>query len=268
MPIWRARAAQTVVLLPLLEAGTRTWKATPTIAAGDFWIAKDDGNEVAFATTPTIQNTYWVRFELSATEMTADVVTIRCKDAAGAEWDDTGETIYTTSGGSSSVVSATAALDIDYDLLASTLAPQISSLVSIAYPALTSGQLAQLVSLLDLNNSTGGYLGDIKIITDQFSFSGGYAQVKVADFAAAAITILQNAAYDGLNSASNTPGELSSVPASTVAVTKMIQWMYQAERNGGVQSATTRTRRNDAGTTTATQSVTDGGTTITVGKQT
>jgi hypothetical protein len=268
MPIWKPRAAAATIKLPLLEAGTRTWKANPTIAAGDFWLATDAGNEAALTTTPYVENTYWVVFALTTAEMTGSVITLRCHDAAGAEWDDTGETIYTTSGGSSSVVSATAALDIDYDLLASTLAPQIASLVSISYPALTSGQLTQLISLLDLNNVTGGYLGDIKDQTDQLSFSGGYLQVAVASFLAGAQTVLATKAYDGLNDAANTPGELSSVPSAAPSMTKILQWLYQSDRNGGVQTSTSRTKRNDAGTTTATHTVTDGGSSITVGKAT
>lgn len=60
--------------------------------------------------------------------------------------------------------------------------------------------------------------------------------------------------------------ELSSPPAKDAPVAAQVQWLFQALRNGGTQTATARTTRNDAGSTTGTQAVSDDGTTLTVGK--
>lgn len=84
--------------MPLLAAGTPTWKTTATIAAGDIQISKDYGTFANPGTLPaeTPAGSGQIKIVLTATEMNADVITIRCHDVAGAEWDDTGEVIYTT----------------------------------------------------------------------------------------------------------------------------------------------------------------------------
>lgn len=69
---------------------------------------------------------------------------------------------------------------------------------------------------------------------------------------------------DALRADSGT--ELSSPPAKDAPVAAQVQWLFQALRNGGTQTATARTTRNDAGSTTGTQAVSDDGTTLTVGK--
>lgn len=64
--------------------------------------------------------------------------------------------------------------------------------------------------------------------------------------------------------------ELASVPAATVDVQTMVQFLYQAVRNGKVESAPSGNHQvtvtNDAGTTIGTASVTEAGSTLTVGK--
>lgn len=81
----------------LLTAGTTTWKTTPTIAAGDFKVSKDGGALANLTTLPSESpaGSGIVAVALSATEMTADRVTVKAHDAAGAEWDDNGVTIVT-----------------------------------------------------------------------------------------------------------------------------------------------------------------------------
>lgn len=69
---------------------------------------------------------------------------------------------------------------------------------------------------------------------------------------------------DALRADSGT--ELSSPPAKDAPVAAQVQWLFQALRNGGTQTATARTTRNDAGSTTGTQAVSDDGTTLVLGK--
>ncbi len=72
------------------RAARPSFKAAPTIAAGDFKISKDDGAFANLATLPSVlpAGGTSVKISLSATEMTANNIAIQCIDAAGAEWDD------------------------------------------------------------------------------------------------------------------------------------------------------------------------------------
>jgi hypothetical protein len=75
------------------------FKSSPTIAAGDFKVDKDGGGLTNLATLPTVDpaSTVLVKISLSATEMTADVVTLVCVDqTATPEWCDLTICILTT----------------------------------------------------------------------------------------------------------------------------------------------------------------------------
>lgn len=84
------------------QADTDVFKETVTLAAGDIQVSKDGGafanlatfppSELALASTAA-SGVLWVA--LTATEMTADVVTVLFRDAAGAEWQSAMVTIYT-----------------------------------------------------------------------------------------------------------------------------------------------------------------------------
>jgi hypothetical protein len=76
-----------------------TFKANPTIAAGDFQVSKDDGALTNLATLPTVSpaGSVWVKISLSATEMNADVVKIQAIDQTSPkEWADFALAIPTT----------------------------------------------------------------------------------------------------------------------------------------------------------------------------
>jgi len=75
------------------------FKANPTIAAGDFKVDKDGAGFTNLTTLPTVSpaGSRSVLVELSATEMTADVVTIQCVDQTDPpEWADLMVSIPTT----------------------------------------------------------------------------------------------------------------------------------------------------------------------------
>ena len=76
-----------------------SFKASPTLAAGDVKISKDGGALANLATLPVVEPAAGsiVKAVLSATEMTADKVTIQFIDqTATKEWADLQITILTT----------------------------------------------------------------------------------------------------------------------------------------------------------------------------
>lgn len=90
------------VRLPVVTEGSDDWKTSPTIAVGDWKIAKDGGALANLATLPTVAPaaSAWVLLDLSATEMNADVVQLQGIDQTSPkEWKDTGAVIYTTAQG-------------------------------------------------------------------------------------------------------------------------------------------------------------------------
>jgi hypothetical protein len=75
------------------------FKSSPTIAAGDFQVSKDGGAFANLTTLPTVgpAASEMVAITLSATEMNADNVVVRCKDQTSPkEWADLIFNIVTT----------------------------------------------------------------------------------------------------------------------------------------------------------------------------
>ena len=76
-----------------------TFKASPTLAAGDFKISKDGGALANLTTLPTNNpsGSIWITISLSAAEMTADNVAIQAIDQTSTkEWLDWAMCILTT----------------------------------------------------------------------------------------------------------------------------------------------------------------------------
>jgi hypothetical protein len=85
------RATEFIFYVSLVsQANAKIMQANPTLAAADFNVSKDGGALAALTTTPTVTPAAGklVKITLSATEMTADNVTVVCSDSAGAEWND------------------------------------------------------------------------------------------------------------------------------------------------------------------------------------
>lgn len=77
----------------------RSLRISPTIAAGDWQVDKDGAGFANLTTLPTVSpgSTCSILIELSATEMNADVVTIRGVDQTNPkEWCDYFRSIPTT----------------------------------------------------------------------------------------------------------------------------------------------------------------------------
>jgi hypothetical protein len=72
------------------SADTGAFKASPTIAAGDFQVSGDGAAFADLATLPVVDpaGSIGVKVSLSAAEMNFDKIMVQCIDAAGNEWDD------------------------------------------------------------------------------------------------------------------------------------------------------------------------------------
>lgn len=77
-----------------------SFKANPTIAAGDFQISKDGGALANLGTLPAVEpaSSIWVKITLSNTEMNADSVVVQAIDQTSPkEWADFAFSIPTSS---------------------------------------------------------------------------------------------------------------------------------------------------------------------------
>ncbi len=80
-------------------ASSGSYKANPTIAAGDFKVSKNGGALANLSTLPSVSPAagIWVMVTLSAAEMTADNVSVQAIDQTSPkEWADAAVNIVTT----------------------------------------------------------------------------------------------------------------------------------------------------------------------------
>lgn len=72
------------------SADTGSFKANPTIAAGDFKVSTDNSALANLSTLPVVDpaGSAQVKINLSQSEMNGDKIVVHCIDAAGDEWDD------------------------------------------------------------------------------------------------------------------------------------------------------------------------------------
>jgi len=87
-----------VIYVGLSDASDpKSFRSSPTIAAGDFKVKKDSGALTNLTTLPTVEDGVCVKIALSATEMTADnVVLVGIDQTATKEWCDFMMSIPTT----------------------------------------------------------------------------------------------------------------------------------------------------------------------------
>lgn len=90
-------AAWTLRGYKLVDRATGQYKATPTLASGDFKIEKDGGASANLATLPSVEPAAGtsIKLEFSAAEMQCRQAVITMIDAAGAEWSDDAIHIFT-----------------------------------------------------------------------------------------------------------------------------------------------------------------------------
>src|SRR3989337_1874704 len=86
-----------IALYDLANPGS--FKANPTIAAGDFKVSIDGGALADLGTLPSVSpaSSIWVLITLSSTEMNGDVIAVQCIDQTSPkEWADYAFAIPTT----------------------------------------------------------------------------------------------------------------------------------------------------------------------------
>ena len=206
------------------QSDTKKMKSNPTIASGDFKVSKDGGALANLTTLPSVApaSSVMVKIELSATEMTADNVTVVCIDAAGAEWCDfvfnlqpsarqIDDLAYPATSGRSMVVDAAGLVDAN----AVKVGPSGSG------TAQTAGDLAALSSTIAgyVDTEVAAILAAvdtevaaIKVKTDQLTFTtANQLDVQVLSVAANAIGA-SAMATDAIGSA-----EISAAAANKIA---------------------------------------------------
>lgn len=219
----------------LVDQSTRpTFKANPTLAAGDFKVAKDGGALTNLTDLPTVTPASGkvVNITLTSTEMNADRVTIVAADAAGAEWDDVFISINTS------------AVTVD-DLVRSTTPANTLDVSAAGNAGIDWNNIASPTTTVDLSGTTVGVVTALG------------TQAK-ADVNAEAVDALNVDTYAEIGQES---------PAATQTIRKMLGYLYKLFRNKKTQTSSTFSLFNDDAVTVDQKSaVTDDGTTATKGE--
>ena len=216
------------------QSDTKKMKSNPTIAAGDFKVSKDGGALANLTTLPSVTpaSSVMVKIDLSATEMTADNVTVVCIDAAGAEWCDLvfnlqpsarqlDDLAYPATSGRSMVVDAAGLVDAN----AVKVGPSGSG------TAQTAGDLAAMVTAVDDYVDTE--VAAIKAKTDNLPADPADA----SDIAAAFATV--NATL-GTPAGASVSADIAAVKVDTAAT------LADTGTDGVVISSTTANQIADA----------------------
>lgn len=228
------------------------FKASPTIAAGDFKVSTDGSALANLATLPDVYpvGSKSVRIQLSAGEMTGEKVVVIGSDVAGSEWDDificltpepvnrkadvaaysSGMTpLQPTTAGRTLDVSATGEAGIDW--------------ANVGSPTTTVGLTGTTIS-------TTQAVASVASVTALGSTAKSDVHTEITN----ALT-------------TDTYAEPGSVPSATASLKDKIGWIQAISRNKVTQTATTQTLRNDGDSgTISTSTVSDDGTTFTRGK--
>ena len=192
VPAGRGLAFVTYIGLPSV-ASADIFQVNPTIAAGDFLVSKDGGATANLTTLPTVTPAggKMVKISLSATEMTADNVTVVCSDAAGGEWRDVIFNIPTAARQIEDLAFPTVSgRSIDVDVSGG-VEMGTAAVGSIGVAAMTAGALnEQADAILDRNMATGTDSGSavvrtlrqaVRILRNKVTLSAGTLTVKKED---------------------------------------------------------------------------------------
>lgn len=219
------------------------FKASPTIAAGDFKVSTDGGAFTNLATLPDVYPSLSksLRIRLSAGEMTGEKVVVIGSDAAGAEWDD---------------------------IFIGITPEPVNRKAEVADYSSGMTPLQPTVSGRTLDVSATGEAG-----IDWANVGSPTATVGLSGTTVSTVTALGATAKSDVNAevvdalVTDTYAEPSGVPSATASIKDKIGWMQALARNKITQTATTQTLRNDGDSGNVSQStVSDDGTTFTRGK--
>ena len=208
------------------QADTKLLKGGATLAAGDVQVSKDGGAFANLTTLPAVTPAAGkgIKVTLSATEMTADNVTVVFSDAAGAEWCDLVVNIQTsarqiddlatpTNITAGTITTATNVTTVN-GLAANTI-----TAASIAADAITDAKVAADVTIASVTGAVGSVTGAVGSVT---------AGVTLAASAVQAI-------WDALTTALTTVGSVGKLLVDNVNATISSRSTYAG---GAVASVT------------------------------
>ena len=142
------------------QANAGLFKASPTLAAGDFKVSIDGGalNNLTDLPTVTPSGGRMVKITLTAPEMNGDNITVVASDASGAEWYDLLINIQTTA----RQVDDLAATGADGDTL-ETLSDQIDATATAAALATVDGIVDDLLAVAPDNKPAVAATGEAAV---------------------------------------------------------------------------------------------------------
>lgn len=146
----KRNVAYTTYVSLVSQANTKLFQTSVTLAAGDITVHKDGGGVANIGTLPTeIGTTGILPVVLTATEMDADVVTVRFRDASGSQWADLLLTIHTVARNFDDLATQTSVDDLptNAELATSQAAADDATLAAIA--ALNNISTAQVNAEVD-----------------------------------------------------------------------------------------------------------------------
>lgn len=283
------RGAEYIFYVGLVsQADAKLLKGSATLAAGDVQVSKDGGAFANLTTLPAVTPAAGkgIKVTLSATEMTADNVTVVFSDAAGAEWCDLVVNIQTSAQQIDDLATQTSVNTID-DFLDTEVA---------AILAAVDTEVGDIKTKTDfLPSATAGATGGLFIagtnaattittaLTTTFTgnLTGSVASVTGA---VGSVTGLTAANLDATISSRATPAQVNTevvdalnvdtyaepgqgAPAATTTLAAKINYLYKAWRNKKTETATTYSLfADDATTVDQKATVSDDGTTATIGE--
>lgn len=178
----------------------------PTLAAGDVKVSKDNGATANITTLPveTPASSGILQVDLSATEMTADLVTIIFRDAAGAEWNDVAVHIATAprqmadlafpnTSGRGMDIDASGGVEVgSFQTGAITTAAFTAGAINaaaIAADAITDAKVASDVTIASVTGAVGSVTGAVGSVTGNVggNVTGSVGSVATGGIMAASI---------------------------------------------------------------------------------
>lgn len=260
------------------QANAGLFKASPTLAAGDFKVSLDGGSLTNLATLPT--NTpaasTMVKISLSAAEMNADNVTVVCSDGSGAEWYDLVINLQTAANQfddlptnaevNTEVDTALTDIGLDHLVAASVDGTDITdnSIIAKMASKQATADWDSFVNTTDSlqairdNHASPGTIAD-SVLDELLS---GHTTAGSLGKAAADILADTNSLNDGTLSEITGAADIPATPT----IAQAIALLYMAIRNNTQVTATERRILNDAGTEVLDATISDDGTTFQQGK--
>lgn len=201
--------------LSLFARSDNQIKTTPTLAAGDVKVSKDNGATANITTLPaeTPASSGILQVDLSGTEMTADLVTVIFRDASGAEWNDVAVNIAPSPVQMGDLATAANLAIVDTvvdDILADTVDIQ-----SRLPAALVSGRIDASVGAMTANVVTAAAIAADAITAAKIAADA----IGASELAADAVTEISAGVWDRLTSALTTVGSAGKLVVDNLNAT-------------------------------------------------